>query len=254
MLGVVYICLVISPGFFSNVHRLFVADTYAKPRVNMKLPIVCHALSVLSLWASTGAAQLADIRVAVKLTPAALDKQKADPNFIANWFKNPQRTGFAPPKLTVGSLVDPKRTADLAGRIRTANVAAFQAPNFEAWFQIKLDAENQPRDINDLNVTSGGNGPGLSTDTLNLIHTLSKFPEVESVHALQPGPPPAVNPNDDPRSTNQGYLNAAPQGINARYAWGFTGGDGAGSNIVDVEQGWKLDHEDLVGHITGTCM
>ncbi len=215
----------------------------------MKLPIACHALSVLTLWASLGAAQLTDIRVAVKLTPAALEKQKSDSNFIANWFKNPQRTGFAPPKLTVGSLVDSKRTADLAGRIRTANLAA-TVPNFDAWFQVKLDAENQPRDINDLNVTSAGNGPGLSADTLSLIHTLSKFPEVESVHALQPGPPPAVNPNDDPRSTNQGYLNAAPQGIDARYAWGFTGGDGAGSSIIDIEQGWNLLHEDLVGYIT----
>ncbi len=216
----------------------------------MKLrTVVCNALSVLSLWASTGVAQQGESRIALKLTPAAQDKQKADPKFIASLLQKNQRTSFAAPKLSVGSLVDPKRTADIAGRLRTAKVAAgVQVPNFETWYQLKVGSgeQSQPRGLNS---TSAHNGPALAlpTDVLDLIHALSKLPEVESVHALQPGPPPAVNPNDDPRSTNQGYLNAAPQGINARYAWGFAGGDGAGVNIVDVEQGWNLGHEDLVG-------
>jgi hypothetical protein len=56
---------------------------------------------------------------------------------------------------------------------------------------------------------------------------------------------------DDPRSTNQGYLDAAPDGIDAEYAWprpgglGFNGGDGTGIGFVDMEQGWTLNHEDL---------
>ena len=36
-------------------------------------------------------------------------------------------------------------------------------------------------------------------------------------------------------------------GIDARYAWGFAGGDGAGIGFVDMEQGWNLNHEDLAG-------
>ena len=55
-----------------------------------------------------------------------------------------------------------------------------------------------------------------------------------------------VNAADDPRSAFQGYLDAAPRGIDARYAWRFPGGDGAGATVVDLEQGWDFDHEDLV--------
>lgn len=54
-----------------------------------------------------------------------------------------------------------------------------------------------------------------------------------------------MNAADDPRATNQGYLNAAPGGIDARYAWTLPGGDGSGVKFVDLEQGWTLNHEDL---------
>jgi hypothetical protein len=45
--------------------------------------------------------------------------------------------------------------------------------------------------------------------------------------------------------TDQGYLDPKPSGIDARYAWGFPGGRGAGIGFVDLEQGWNLEHEDL---------
>jgi hypothetical protein len=56
-----------------------------------------------------------------------------------------------------------------------------------------------------------------------------------------------VTPGDDPRSANQGYLDPAPDGVDAEYAWTVAGGDGAGQRFIDLEQGWTLDHEDLVG-------
>lgn len=63
---------------------------------------------------------------------------------------------------------------------------------------------------------------------------------------VEGGPtPPPVNPADDPRSTNQNYLDPAPDGIDARYAW-TKGCDGSGIGFVDMEQGWTLNHEDLV--------
>lgn len=62
---------------------------------------------------------------------------------------------------------------------------------------------------------------------------------------VEGGPvPPPVNPDDDPRSANQGYLGAAPAGIDARWTWPLT--DGSGIRFVDLEQGWTLNHEDLV--------
>ncbi|KAB7648115.1 MULTISPECIES: putative mucin/carbohydrate-binding domain-containing protein [Bacillus] len=56
----------------------------------------------------------------------------------------------------------------------------------------------------------------------------------------------SVNPYDDPRFKNQGYLEAAPKGINASHAWSIKGGDGKGTTFVDMEYGWLLNHEDLV--------
>ncbi|MDC7735217.1 putative mucin/carbohydrate-binding domain-containing protein [Bacillus thuringiensis] len=56
----------------------------------------------------------------------------------------------------------------------------------------------------------------------------------------------SVNPYDDPRFTNQGYLEAAPKGINASHAWSIKGGDGKNTTFVDMEYGWLLNHEDLV--------
>ena len=63
---------------------------------------------------------------------------------------------------------------------------------------------------------------------------------------VEGGPvPPPVNAVDDPRSVDQGYLDAAPNGIDARWAWNLT--DGFGIRFVDLERGWTLNHEDLAG-------
>jgi Subtilase family len=62
---------------------------------------------------------------------------------------------------------------------------------------------------------------------------------------VEAGPvPPPVNPSDDPRNTNQHYEDAAPTGIDVRWAWGQA--DGTGVGFVDMERGWTLNHEDLV--------
>lgn len=43
----------------------------------------------------------------------------------------------------------------------------------------------------------------------------------------------------------QGYLGAAPGGVEARYAWELPGGRGANVRIVDIEGAWHFSHEDL---------
>lgn len=78
--------------------------------------------------------------------------------------------------------------------------------------------------------------------------------ELRTWHAVQvvyldiSGPDPVVNPNDDPNYPSQGYLDPSPDGIDAEFAWGVVGGDGAGQRLIDLEQGWTLNHEDLNGH------
>ncbi|WP_336364045.1 S8 family peptidase [Halalkalicoccus salilacus] len=53
--------------------------------------------------------------------------------------------------------------------------------------------------------------------------------------------PPAHTPDFVSR---QGYLEAAPEGIDARYAWRFSGGKGSDVGVIDLEWGWNFSHED----------
>lgn len=58
-------------------------------------------------------------------------------------------------------------------------------------------------------------------------------------------------------TAQQGYLDAAPGGVDARWAWTQPGGRGDGVRIVDCEWGWRFTHEDLNqnqgGVIAGTA-
>ncbi len=60
-----------------------------------------------------------------------------------------------------------------------------------------------------------------------------------------PTDPPDVKASDDDLSPKQGYLDPAPDGVDAHHAWTVAGGDGANVTFADVEKGWVLDHEDL---------
>ncbi|WP_157778573.1 S8 family serine peptidase [Massilia violaceinigra] len=85
------------------------------------------------------------------------------------------------------------------------------------------------------------------TDLAALAKTLMRWNSVQTAYVDRAGPPP-VNPSDDPQRVNQGYLDPAPDGIDAEFAWTQLGGDGAGQRLVDLEYGWTLDHEDLAAH------
>jgi len=47
-------------------------------------------------------------------------------------------------------------------------------------------------------------------------------------------------------SARQIYLNAAPDGVDARWAWTQAGGKGDDVRIVDLEGNWRFTHEDLM--------
>src|SRR5205085_6614429 len=50
--------------------------------------------------------------------------------------------------------------------------------------------------------------------------------------------------NPDTARTLQ--IQPAPNGVDAIYAWQVAGGAGDGVRVVDIEGGWRLDHEELV--------
>lgn len=88
--------------------------------------------------------------------------------------------------------------------------------------------------------------PGIEPE--EVIKDLLTWPSVETAYLEgRPGPPPAVNAVDDPRSPSQGYLDPAPDGVDAEFPWGAVDPGGAGEAVgfVDCEQGWALNHEDL---------
>jgi hypothetical protein len=59
-------------------------------------------------------------------------------------------------------------------------------------------------------------------------------------------PSPVEPPTETPDfSERQVYLEPAPSGVDARYAWTVPGGAGDGVSIIDVEGEWRFSHEDL---------
>jgi hypothetical protein len=85
-------------------------------------------------------------------------------------------------------------------------------------------------------------------DLVKLARLLASSAAVQSADVESPGPDPLVDASDDVFADFQDYLDVAPGGIDARYAWTVPGGDGAGQTIIDIEQGWTLNHEDLAAH------
>ncbi len=72
------------------------------------------------------------------------------------------------------------------------------------------------------------------------------FPPViidEDMAPPSPEPAPPATPNFNAR---QIYLDAAPAGIDARFAATVAGGKGQGVRIIDIEGAWRFSHEDLV--------
>jgi hypothetical protein len=89
-----------------------------------------------------------------------------------------------------------------------------------------------------------------------LARTLSEHDAIETAY-VKPAPVPAVLNDMAPTggeappvtplfTARQGYLNAAPAGIDALHAWTVPGGSGAGVRVIDIEGAWRFTHEDLV--------
>jgi serine protease len=85
-------------------------------------------------------------------------------------------------------------------------------------------------------------GPG--TDLDRLIAELKALPIVESAYRE---PRPAPMPVTPDFSGQQGYRDAATDGIDAGYAAAIPGGTGSNVRIIDIEYSWNTNHEDLSG-------
>jgi serine protease len=88
---------------------------------------------------------------------------------------------------------------------------------------------------------------GAEPVTTRLANALLQVPgAVDAVYREEsPGPPPAVTWWLNPFAQSQHHLDAAPTGIDAKWAWAALGVDGTGIDFGDVEQGWNTDHDEF---------
>jgi serine protease len=109
-------------------------------------------------------------------------------------------------------------TLTATGEARSAQ----KLPDLHLWFVITLK-------------------PGI--DSISFMENMKSLSSVEVVEpAPLPHPLPAITPA---LTESQGYLYAAPDGINASYSWSIPGGNGTGIKIYDLEYSWNQTHEDL---------
>jgi hypothetical protein len=146
-------------------------------------------------------------------------------NDIIHW----QNLAEVFPGIRINNLITsitPEEIAELINRARKTT-PWYEPPNFLNYYSIGCPVGNN----------------------INLL--LKLLLENKSVELAYIESEPAVagagTPTDNPLSVHQGHLYPAPIGIDARYAWAFRGGDGEGKiKFVDIEQGWILNHEDIV--------
>ncbi len=79
---------------------------------------------------------------------------------------------------------------------------------------------------------------------LDIVEMAYPDPKTEPAVDLDP-PTPAFEPY-------QFYRDPAPDGVDADYANTIAGGDGSGVKIIDIENEWNEDHEDLEKAVGGT--
>ena len=150
-----------------------------------------------------------------------------------------------------------------------ARAAVTLRPLFGPEERIRLEARNlAPAAIGpvpDLSVYYHVDAP--VGDLADLAEELAGSEGVQAAYVKPASEPPVLNDmapagEDAPPTTpdfigNQLYLEAAPGGVDARYAWTWPGGGGAGVSIIDCEWGWRFDHEDLTvgqgGVVVGTA-
>ena len=112
--------------------------------------------------------------------------------------------------------------------------------------------------------------PAISTatDAVAMVNQLNQLGIIEIAY-VAPRPDIASAPSAGGVATSamvtpgfeagQYYLQPAPTGLDAYYAWGFPGGKGDNIKVVDIEGNWIQTHEDLHGgtdnfHIAGSVI
>lgn len=96
-------------------------------------------------------------------------------------------------------------------------------------------------------VDTAGAEPATTQLMAQLLGVREAIAAVHREQAVGPPPAPVVDWTDDDHAHQQSHLDPAPTGIDAKWVWDQLGLHGTGIDFVDVEMGWNLNHEDLIG-------
>jgi hypothetical protein len=82
-------------------------------------------------------------------------------------------------------------------------------------------------------------------DVAGILQALAQVDIVEYAYEVPAASDPWRPLGTNPELANQFFLGPPPWGIDAEFAWSLPGGDGAGQELIDLEQGWNFAHEEL---------
>jgi hypothetical protein len=107
--------------------------------------------------------------------------------------------------------------------------------------QLERQAGEELADLDLYYVVHAPNFKEIAVQT-ELMNQLNSLAIVEQVHPDVPSSGAQATPDV---SSGQGYLDAAPSGLDGRYIWTRPGGRGENIRFIDVEYDWVTDHEDF---------
>jgi hypothetical protein len=90
-------------------------------------------------------------------------------------------------------------------------------------------------------------GSGRHVVLVSILISLTTIVMPASVTIIQPGGVTLADQVTDPQDLekDQGYLDPAPSGMDVRFAWAQNGGRGENVSLIDIENNWNLEHNDL---------
>jgi hypothetical protein len=148
--------------------------------------------------------------------------------------------------------------AKIAGDVKAANALLasvaverhFARPEADLDREKALGESNLAEELADLNLYFHAR-----VDPNQQVALIDQLDALDSVEVAYAPPKPEDAWADAPPATssftgNQAYVNAAPVGIDARYARTVQGGAGLGVKVIDVETGWNFTHEDVPAMFT----
>jgi hypothetical protein len=168
----------------------------------------------------------------------------------------------------------PATAAAAAASQSVLDIQSILAKSGAAMHPMFAAPEGNPSIQSEMTATRGSGGDDLSryfhiaapeSQLDGLANELRTHPSVDAAYVKPPAEPPvmaisrsrtmhiglSVPPSHAPAAASpdwthgQIYLDAAPAGVDARFAWTKPGGLGEGVQIIDCEWNWNLQHEDL---------